>query len=105
VLTPSSHPSSSLSHRLHLSHHADARLQQRGVRASDVALVVAHGTPVRDGYLLRARDVAAAEAELKRTIARLQRLRGTFVAVAEDTVLSVYRPCRVRRRKLLAEGA
>jgi hypothetical protein len=100
VLTP--HPPSS---SLHLSHHADARLQQRGVRASDVALVVAHGTPVRDGYLLRARDVAAAEAELKRTIARLQRLRGTFVAVAEDTVLSVYRPCKVRRRKLLAGAA
>jgi hypothetical protein len=98
MLTPSSHP---LSPPLQLSRHADARLQQRGVRASDVALVVAHGTPVRDGYLLRARDVAAAEAELKRAIARLQRLRGTFVAVAEDTVLSVYRPCKVRRRKLL----
>lgn len=98
MLTPSSRPPSS---SLQLSHHADARLQQRGVRASDVALVVAHGTPVRDGYLLRARDVAAAEAELKRTITRLERLRGTFVAVAEDTVLSVYRPCKVRRRKLL----
>jgi hypothetical protein len=102
MLTPSSHPPSPF---LQLSHHADARLQQRGVRASDVALVIAHGTPVRDGYLLRARDVAAAEAELKRTLARLQRLRGTFVAVADETVLSVYRPCKVRRRKLLAGAA
>ena len=98
MLTPSS-PT------LHLSTHADGRIRQRGVRASDVALVVQHGTPVRDGYLLRGRDVAAAEAELKRTIARLNRLRGTFVAVADDTVLSVYRPCRVRRRKLLAGAA
>ena len=57
---------------LHLSDHADGRLRQRGVRASDVALVVTHGTPVSDGYLLRARDVAAA------------------------------RPCKVRRRRLLA---
>jgi len=95
MLTP---PPSSL----HLSTHADGRIRQRGLRASDVALVVAHGTPVRDGYLLRARDVARAEGELKRTITRLNRLRGTFVAVADDTVLSVYRPCRVRRRKLLA---
>jgi hypothetical protein len=75
------------------------------VRAADVALVVVHGTAVRGGYLLRARDVAAAEAEMKRTIARLHRLAGTFVAVAEDTVLSVYRPCKVRRRKLLAAAA
>jgi hypothetical protein len=86
---------------LHISHHADGRIRQRGVRATDVALVVAHGTAVRDGYLLRTRDVAAAEAEMKRTITRLHRLAGTFVAVAEGTVLSVYRPCKVRRRKLL----
>jgi len=94
-----------MSPHLHLSHHADGRIQQRGVRASDVGLVVAHGTPVADGYLLRARDVAGAEAEMKRTLARLHRLAGTFVAVAEDTVLSVYRPCKVRRRKLLAGAA
>lgn len=66
---------------LHLSSLADGRIRQRGVRAP---------------------DVAATEAEMKRTIARLHRLAGTFVAVAEDTVLSVYRPCKVRRRKLLA---
>jgi hypothetical protein len=88
----------------HLSHHADGRIQQRGLRASDLSLVITHGTAVRDGYLLRTRDVAAAEAELKRRITRLHRLAGTFVAVAEDTVLSVYRPCKVRRRKLLSTG-
>jgi hypothetical protein len=47
MLTPSSRPPSP---PLHLSHHADARLRQRGVRASDVALVVAHATPVRAGF-------------------------------------------------------
>jgi hypothetical protein len=94
-----------MSSSLHLSHHADARIRQRGVRASDLALVVAHGTPVDDGYFLRTRDVAAAEAEMKRTITRLHRLEGAFVAVADDTVLSVYRPCKVRRRKLLAGAA
>jgi hypothetical protein len=97
--------SSSSSPTLHLSHHAATRIRQRGLRASDVALVLAHGTPVRDGFLLRTRDVAAAEAEMKRTVSRLHRLAGTFVAVAEDTVLSVYRPAKMRRRKLLATGA
>jgi hypothetical protein len=93
--------SSDPSPSLHLSAHADGRLRQRGLRASDVALVLEHGTPVRDGVLLRGRDVAAAEAEMKRTLARLHRLRGTFVALAGGTVLSVYRPAKVRRRKLL----
>ena len=87
---------------LHLSSLAATRIRQYDLRASDVALIVAHGTPVPDGYLPRTRDVAATEAEMNRTIARLHRLEDTFVAVAEDVVLSVYRPCKVRRRKLLA---
>ena len=63
-----------------------------------------HGTRVRDGFVLRTRDVADAEAELKRLLTRLHRLKGTFVAVEADSVLSVYRPDRVRRRKLLARA-
>ncbi len=87
-----------------LSRHAEERIRQRGVRESDVSFVLRYGTPVPDGYVLRPRDVAEAETELKRTLARLERLKGTFVAVEEDTVLSVYRPCKVRRRKLLARA-
>lgn len=90
--------------QLQLSFHAEQRLQQRGFRPLDLALVVEHGSRVQDGFVLLARDVAAAEAELKRLLARLHRLSGAFVAVEGATVLSVYRPDRVRRRKLLARA-
>ena len=86
--------------QLTLSLHADRRIRQRGIRKQDVALVVEFGMAVQDGYVLRGRDAARAIGELKRTIARLERLAGTFVAVREDTVLSVYRPGKHRRRKL-----
>jgi hypothetical protein len=97
-------PPSSSSSSLFLSHHAATRIRQRGLRASDVALVVAHGSPVRGGILLRTRDVATTEAEMKRTVSRLHRLAGTFVAVADDTVLSAFRPTKLQRRKMLAAG-
>ena len=99
----SPHPSSS-SPSLFLSQHADTRIRQRGLRAADVGLVVAYGSPVPGGVLLRTRDVAQAEAEMKRVVSRLHRLAGTFVAVADGTVLSAFRPTKVQRRKLLAAG-
>ena len=89
-----------MNEQLTLSLHADGRIRQRGIPKRDLALVVEFGLAVRDGYVLRGRDAARAISDLKRTIARLERLAGTFVAVQEDTVLSVYRPTRARRRKV-----
>ncbi|MGH0038284.1 MAG: hypothetical protein ACQGVK_24900 [Myxococcota bacterium] len=80
-----------------ISKHAAERVRQRGYRERDLDLVMEYGQVVQSGYLLAGRDVARAEAELKRKLARLQRLKGTFVAVKEATVLSVYRPRSVRR--------
>lgn len=80
-----------------LSKHAAERVRQRGYRERDIDLVLEHGQPVPNGVLLTARDVAHAEAELKQKLARLERLKGTFVAVKDETVLSVYRPGNVRR--------
>lgn len=80
-----------------LSKHAAERVRQRGYRERDIDLVLEHGQPVPNGVLLTARDVARAEAELKRKLARLERLKGTFIAVKGETVLSVYRPGKVRR--------
>ena len=90
--------------QLRLSSHADVRLQQRGFRPRDVTLVTRYGTRVQDGFVLLAGDVAQVEAELKHLLVGLHRLSGTFVAVEENVVLSVYRPDRVRRRRLLARA-
>jgi hypothetical protein len=89
---------------IYVSAHAEQRLQQRGYRPHDIALILAHGTRVHDGFVLRPSDVACVEATARRLITQLHRLKGSFVALAGDTVLSVYRPDRARRRKLLARA-
>jgi hypothetical protein len=87
-----------------LSRHAEERARQRGYRESDLALIVDHGTPVHDGYVMTPRDVAAFELWAKRTAVRMRRLSGSFVAVAESTITSVYRPAKPKRRRLLEEA-
>ncbi len=87
-----------------ISRHAKERIRQRGYRERDLGLIVEHGTSTGDGFALTARDVAHRVGELKREINLLLRLKGSFVAVAGGTVMSVYRPDRRRRRRLLADS-
>lgn len=85
-----------------LSHHAEARVQQRGIRESDIPVIVAAGTPVGDDSLfLLARDVDREIRRLKQEINKLERLRGCRVVIAGKTVVTVYRPTRTTEKRLL----
>jgi hypothetical protein len=86
---------------LRLSSHAKQRLQQRGVRKRDVGIVMEHGTDTEEAILLTNHDVAEAIAEYRRRIADLERLRGVALVIADDTVVSVYRPDSDRKRRFL----
>lgn len=83
------------------SQHALGRMRQRGFREADVDYIIERGTPTGEGYLLTGRDVAERLTELKSEIERLRRLKGAFVAVADGTILSVYRPGKRKRRGLV----
>ena len=83
------------------SSHAEERLRQRGYRERDVRLVLECGTPTPDAVLLTGKDVAREVAECRRRIARLEKLRGTAVFLAEETVVTIYRPDRERTKRLL----
>ena len=87
------------------SHHAQARMQQRGLRERDIELIVDLGTRVsEDAYILRRRDVDR-EIELRRReIQALSRLRGRKVVVAEDTVVTGYHPRPAVRKRDLRRG-
>jgi hypothetical protein len=76
-------------------------VRQRGLREGEVELVLHHGTRTRDGVMLTNRDADAAIAVHRRAIAQLDRLRGTAVFLAGETVLSVYRPDRRKARRML----
>ena len=84
---------------LAISKHAHARVRQRGVKASDLDLIVRYGTATPDGTVLLRRDVEALRSELTSTLRRLDRLVGTLVVVRDDTAVTLVRTTRVQRRK------
>ena len=85
-----------------LTRHAEARIRQRGLRESDLALIVAAGTPVDgDGLLLLAQDVEREIRRRKQEIGTLERLRGCRVVLAGEAVVTVYRPSRKTEKRLL----
>ncbi|HPE70593.1 MAG TPA: hypothetical protein PK018_00240 [Candidatus Competibacter sp.] len=85
-----------------LSRHAETRAQQRGIRESDIALIVAVGTPVDDDSIfLKERDVEREIQQHKRIISKLERLSGCRVVLGGETVVTVYRPSRKTERRLL----
>lgn len=85
----------------HMSGHAEQRLQQRGFRAADVDLVLAHGTECAEATILMPKDADEAIARRKREIEDLRRLKGTAVIHQEGVVATVYRPSKGRTRRLL----
>jgi hypothetical protein len=85
-----------------LSSHAEARAQQRGIRESDIPVIVAAGTPVDDdSVFLLARDVDREIQRRKREICALERLRGCRVVIEGQTVVTIYRPSSKTEKKLL----
>lgn len=84
------------------SNHARTRIRQRGIRESDIPIIVDAGTPVDgDSVLLLARDVDREIRRHKQEITKLERLRGCRVVIAKDTVVTVYRPSRKTEKRLL----
>jgi hypothetical protein len=83
-----------------LTRHAQKRVQQRGLSMEDLALVMAHGERVDDGYLMSGKAVAARECALRRELQRIGRLRGVAVITADTTMVTVYRASKQRVRRL-----
>jgi len=85
-----------------LSRHAEVRAQQRGIRESDIQVIVAAGTPVdHNSVFLLARDVGREIQRRKREICVLERLRGCRVVIEGRTVVTIYRPSSKTEKKLL----
>lgn len=80
------------------SHHALARMRQRGYRKTDLELVLRYGTRCKDGVLLDRKTADQAVLELKHEMAEVERLSGTLVILNGNTVKTLYRPTRKKRR-------
>ena len=71
--------------------HAEIRMQQRGTRKTDIALILRVGTQVDDEcWILLRRDVAREIEIRQREIQALERLANRKVVVREDHALTNY---------------
>lgn len=84
-----------------LSEHARRRMQQRATSLTDIEEIMVQGTRVRDGYLLRKRDVNKAISRLKGEIKRLERLKNRAVISIGETVITVYPASKRGQKRLL----
>ena len=84
---------------LSLTHHAQARMRQRGFKEEDADLVFRVGTRVADdAFLLTDKDAARAIRKRKQEIQQLERLRGSKVIVEGETLITLYHATQRPRR-------
>jgi hypothetical protein len=84
-----------------LTRHARVRLRQRGLRERDVEVVLRYGVAGGEAVVLTRKAAAAAVAELRRSIAQIERLRGAAVFTREAAVVTLFRPSAEQIRRLL----
>ncbi len=85
-----------------ITRHGEARMSQRGIRRSDLDILLAHGTEIGpDRIMLKNQDAAKVIRNLKKQIAKLERLTGKEVVVADGRLITAFhrtRPIRLSSR-------
>ena len=91
--------------KLMYTRHAEARMQQRGMRRGDEELILEFGTRIDDEtWLLRDRDVNQEMVDMKRTMQRLSRLSCRKVVLRDDRVITSYRSRPGDQKRALRRG-
>ena len=90
-------------HKLVYSAHAKTRMAQRGFRDQVPEFIIEHGTKVRDGYLLRKKDVETIVYEPRRWPFDPQKLVGARVVLKENYLVTIYRASSKTDRNLFRQ--
>ena len=76
---------------LTITHHGRTRMSQRGIRDTDLQVILAHGTEIgRNRIMLKKRDAAKVIRDLKKQIADVERLTDKVLVVEEDRLITAY---------------
>ena len=84
-----------------MTRHAVVRANQRGYYLKDFHTIVEYGTETKDGYLLTRQDAARSIAIMKRTIADLERLSGSYIVTIKEKIITGYHTKRKQQSHLL----
>lgn len=86
---------------LHITRHAQTRMDQRGLNDADIELILAFGYEVEGGFVLRRKDVQAQLQRLRAQIQRMEKLEGKRVVVAQDHLVTAYHASGEDLKRLL----
>lgn len=87
------------------SQHAETRMQQRGIREKDIALILACATQIDDEtWFMRKRDANREIESRKREIQALERLANRKVVMRSGHVITAYPSRRADQKRTLRRG-
>lgn len=86
---------------LSITSHAFSRMAQRGIHSDDLDLILALGTEVDDGVLVRRKDVAVVEREMKAILKCLRRIEGKRLVVANGHLVTAFHATDREQSRLL----
>jgi len=90
---------------LALSNHVGARMRQRGLRLTDLELVLRCASEIgEDIYFLSRKDAEREIRRRKHEIQALERLQGQKLVVEDETVVTCYRSHRRDQKRMLRKG-
>ena len=85
--------------------HAEARMQQRGIRSGDITLILACATQIDDEtWFVRKRDAQREIGRLKREIKTLERLTDKKLVMPDELVVTIYPSRREDQKRTLRRG-
>lgn len=79
---------------MQITAHADARMNQRGIKKAHIALTLEHGAADGDKIVLTARDARRRADELRQELRHLDDIvtkGGVTAVVCDDRVVTIYR--------------
>ena len=76
---------------LTITHHGEIRMSQRGIRKTDLEVLLTHGAEIgRDRIMLKKRDSAKVVRALKKQIAQIERLTDKVLVVVDGHLVTAY---------------
>lgn len=87
------------------SHHAEVRSNQRGIRPSDIELIIQYGTEVEAGVFFMSRQATERASRRKEQKSQVfDRITSKLVVVENDTVVTCYHPGQRKVKRVLRKG-
>lgn len=86
---------------LSLTSHAITRMAQRAILPSDLDIILAFGSEVEGGFLVRDQDAESAERAIRVLLRRLQKVKGKRLVTADGTLITAYHATAREKQRLL----